>query len=115
MYHRRVRPLLIVAVLLAGCTAPQESVTPPAPPRCAFDRDVYPILARDCSFPQCHGAPERFFRVYAPGRTRLGAGVDVGMASDEELAATYERTRSMLATADQPEDSLLLRKPLEQG
>lgn len=74
---------------------------------------MYPVIARDCGFPACHGAPERFFRVYAPGRTRLAGGI--GPATVEEIDATYERARSMLATTEAPEDSLLLRKPLEQS
>jgi hypothetical protein len=39
--------------------------------------------------------------------------VRIGPASDAEIEATMERARSMLVAAARPEDSLLLRKPLE--
>src|ERR1700755_2646142 len=36
----------------------------------SFTNDVIPVLLRDCGFQACHGSPERFFRVWGPGRTR---------------------------------------------
>jgi hypothetical protein len=103
--------VLSIVFAAVGCTAPVQPVEPPALDLCVFRRDVYPILGRDCSFAACHGAPERFFRVYSAGRSRLD--VLVGPSSDAEIEATFERARSMLASSDTPEDSLFLRKPLE--
>lgn len=80
-----------------------------------FVDEVYPVLLRDCAFSNCHGAPDRYFRVVGPGRHRLDPGVtDVKdpMQLDEVLYS-YERARAMLSTGDSVDQSLLLRKPLE--
>jgi len=97
-----------------------------------FKREVYPVLLRDCGFPECHGAPERFFRVWGPGRTRLPVAVtdDLGMpVLDEngmpllELPGPFDVPTAdeqagsknfALSMIDQRglADSLLLRKPL---
>jgi hypothetical protein len=86
----------------------------PVPDGDQFVNAVYPMLLRDCAFSTCHGAPERFFHVLGPGRTRLSAAT---MPDDpmtvEEVLYSYERSRSMLATSATIETSLLLRKPLE--
>lgn len=75
------------------------------------------MLARDCGFPACHGAPDRFFRVWAPNRTRLDPGTTAlgAPVTPAELDATYDRARSMLASASSPEASLLVRKPLDDA
>ncbi len=104
------------ALLAAGCSAPVPDAQPPPVELCAFERDVYPVLARDCGFAACHGDPARFFRVWAPGRTRLDPVLGpFAPATPEEIEETYDRARAMLATADGPEESLLLRKPLESS
>jgi hypothetical protein len=81
----------------------------------AFQREVYPVLLRDCGFPECHGAPERFFRVWGPGRVRLPGETSIPSAFDlptgDELSATYALALSMIDAQD-PARSLLLRKPL---
>jgi hypothetical protein len=80
-----------------------------------FQREVYPVLLRDCGFPQCHGAPERFFRVWGPGRSRLPRETILPEALDQptgdEVAGTYSLAQSMIDKAD-PAKSLLLLKPL---
>jgi hypothetical protein len=78
-----------------------------------FELQAYPVLLRDCGFPECHGSKDRFFRVFGPGRTRLDgdAGTFVE-ATPEELAQSYDRARSMLAHESSVLDSWLLRKPL---
>jgi hypothetical protein len=72
---------------------------------------------RDCAFSTCHGANERFFQVFGPGRARLDP---VSTKPDDpatlaEVLHSYERARSMLATANPIDQALLLRKPLELG
>lgn len=85
----------------------------PAPDPATFEREVYPVLLRDCGFPACHGAPERFFQVLGPGRTRASEDVaPFDPALPEEVEHTYNRARSMLAHASSVSESLLLRKPL---
>ncbi len=105
--------LLVTALgLAAGCTASPENANPPSLDACAFERDVYPVLARDCGFPACHGSSERSFQVWAPGRTRHDGEGPFEPPSAVEIERTYDRARSVLALARTPEDSLLLRKPL---
>jgi hypothetical protein len=73
------------------------------------------LLLRDCAFSDCHGAKDRFFQLYGPGRTRLApltTKPDDPMTLPE-LLHSYDRARSMLATSNHVESSLLLTKPLE--
>lgn len=118
---------VVMATLLfgAGCSLDATPATPPAANRVLFNEQVYPVLLRDCGFPECHGslssAEARFFRVYGPGRSRLRQPeTDRILADDnpllpvtqEELDRSFERARSMLAGADDAASTLLVRKPL---
>jgi hypothetical protein len=81
-----------------------------------FQREVYPVLLRDCGFPACHGAKERFFRVWGPGRTRLPKDMGVlpeafDLPTGDELSTSYSLALSMIDDGH-PDRSLLLRKPL---
>lgn len=110
----RVVILIACALLAAGCSAPTSDAQPPPVDECVFERDVYPVLARDCGFPACHGNPARFFRLWGPGRTRMNP--DHGPFTPltaEELEDSFDHARAMLAMASEPDQSLLLRKPLE--
>jgi len=112
----RLVPLL--SLLAAGCAFDAPPANPPLPDRVMFDAEVYPILMRDCGFPDCHGNRDRFFRVYGLGRLRLDPelGIDDPI-TPQELNESYERARSMLGSARRAEDTLLVRKPLavDQG
>lgn len=105
--------LLMVALLFGACidtNAPGEPLV--EVDEQVFERDIYPILLRDCATPACHGALERFFRVVGPGRVRLSAKTGpLDAATEAEMVLTLTRARSMLGHGD-PERSLLLRKPL---
>ncbi len=101
-------------VQLGACAMEPVPANPPSPPRAEFDAVVYPIVLRDCGFPACHGSPERFFQIHGPGRTRLDPTTAItAPPTTAERDAAYERARSMLASAESVERSLLLRKPLE--
>jgi hypothetical protein len=90
-----------------------------------FQREVYPVLLRDCGFPTCHGSAERQFRVWGPGRVRLdpndplfdskmGSGGDMQQAqepSQGELNLTFASANGFV-DAREPQRSLILRKPL---
>lgn len=105
-----------IAASTAACASSNEFSGPvPSPDGAAFVNTVYPLLLRDCAFVSCHGASERFFQVLGPGRARLDlrATKPDDPATLQEVLHAYERARSMLATADRPEDCLLLSKPLE--
>jgi hypothetical protein len=78
-----------------------------------FERQVMPILARDCSFHTCHGARQRFFQVMGPGRPRLSPLTpDSDPLTPDELRFNYERARSMI-DRENPARSPLFLKPLE--
>lgn len=99
-----------------GSGSAEYSGVLPSPDGARFVTDVYPILLRDCAFMDCHGKPERFFRIVGPGRARL----DESMKQDDpatlaEVQLTYQRALSMLTSSENVDDSLLLRKPLELG
>lgn len=99
-----------VALALVACDA--EAPVVPAPSRAIFARDVYPILLRDCGFAGCHGDPLRSFHVFGPGRLRLDPDMDLlDPPTDDELSASYERTRAMLLRPAGEDEALLIRKP----
>jgi hypothetical protein len=61
-------------LLLTGCDQVQNPVLEPRDlDEAFFSCDVQPVLARECSFPGCHGSTERPFAVYSPGRMRMSA------------------------------------------
>ena len=85
----------------------------PQPDAQQFAKTVYPLMLRDCGFPECHGSMERFFRVFGPGRLRLDPNVlPLDPATPQEIELSYGRARSMLANDGSVTDALLLRKPL---
>lgn len=100
--------------LLACSNSDAGDAVSPEPSLAIFEQDVYPLLLRDCGFSECHGKPERFFQVWGPGRTRLRMSTMPGDdVTQEEIKRSYERSRAMLATSADVDDSLFLRKPLE--
>ena len=82
-----------------------------------FDREVYPVLLRDCAFSNCHGSPQRFLQILGPGRTRMEDRDPRNPVPlmEREKQLSYERARSMLFTdGSRPiQESPLLMKPLE--
>lgn len=107
------------ALWLCSCVQGEHEVFASAPNTLRFANEVYPILLRDCGFPQCHGDVRRPLLIVGPGRTRLDprpAEVDPAdvlyPVQSAELQLSYERTRSMLTRLSTQEDYLLLRKPL---
>jgi len=114
---RRLAAVSIVySSLCAACGQGQQYSGPlPTPDGQRFVSDVYPLLLRDCAFVACHGATDRFFQVYGPGRVRLDPKLSKpdDAATLAEVLHSYDRARSMLATADTLAAELLLTKPLE--
>ena len=81
-----------------------------------FQREVYPVLLRDCGFPSCHGDTRRFFRIYGPGRVRLPNDqgempTPFDSPTGDEISLSYSLAQSMIDPAE-PGKSSLLRKPL---
>lgn len=107
---------VVVSLLFAACDTPTDTVDIPAPDVASFELTVYPLLLRDCGFPECHGSTDRFFRVYGPGRLRLSESTATfAPATAAELAQSYARTRSMLAHEKSLAESWLLKKPLARA
>src|SRR3954452_13955887 len=81
------------ALWLAACASPDgPPLEFPTPDTKTFALHVYPVLIRDCGFPACHGARERFFRVFGPGRTRMAADtLPYDPATQAEIQSTYDR------------------------
>jgi hypothetical protein len=116
--------LLILSLAAVGCSEEMgDHATFPVGNDFEFTDVVLPVLQRDCGFQTCHGSPERFFRVYGPGRTRLP--LDPTMCTDKLMVPPCnfddlngnERDYSRMSAQsmidiDNPADSLLLRKPL---
>ena len=97
---------------LGACGVDKTPLHIANPDAAHFATQAYPVLLRDCGFPACHGAPDRFFSMYGPGRSRLSAASESGdPATDEEIKHSYDRARSMIDVSD-PARSLLLRKPM---
>ena len=108
----------MACLLLGACADPDVQVTIPTPDIASFESSAYPILLRDCGFNACHGDTKRFFSIFGPGRTRYRPVEQVPLLSPpttEELTASYQRARSMLANDGNIEDSPLLQKPLIDG
>ena len=119
---RRMCPALLALSLLCsnllacGSGSGEYSGPLPAPDGARFVTDVYPLLLRDCAFVDCHGKAERFFRIVGPGRVRLDQTTKPDdPATLAEVQLSYQRALSMLASSENVDDSLLLRKPLELG
>ena len=116
---------VLVALVTPACApgAKEFSGPLPSPDGEMFVKQVYPVLLRDCAHVGCHGMPERFFQLYGPGRARIPlTEMDPAHATElkftdpanfDEVLHSYRRALSMLATADDVEETLLLLKPLE--
>jgi hypothetical protein len=110
-------------LLLAACQS-DESWVLPSGYEASFEKEVFPVLLRDCAFHTCHGAEGRFFRVWGPGRVRLenlGAfqaydakAMPPRVASPLEVNTSYQRAVAFIDKKN-PRRSLLLRKPLAVG
>lgn len=115
--------LLWVPFALSCAQGKEFSGPLPSPDGEQFVKEVYPLLLRDCAHVGCHGMPERFFQLYGPGRARIpfeqmspATRVELDYTDPltfDEVQHSYQRTLSMIASAELVEDSLLLRKPLE--
>jgi hypothetical protein len=110
--------LVLVAALAWSCQGePAWQGDMPQPDRALFESSVYPLLLRDCAFSECHGAPQRFLRVYGSGRSRLPGSVSDPNLVAREHEVSYERAASMLIVPPGVSilEAPLLKKPLELG
>jgi hypothetical protein len=110
--------LALTCALASACASgePYDGALPDGSTYAQFQADVYPVLLRDCAFPECHGGEHRFLQVYGPGRVRLDPhSMSTDPATDAETMLSYQRALSMLVTDADLDRSLLLTKPLERS
>jgi len=114
---RRHALALGALAIAAGCMADLDGSAPPSNLDAAyFHCRVQPILTKSCSAFLCHGDPERYFRVYARNRLRLG-GTEAtrnrkldGAERDFNLASALG-----FVNATEPASSLFMMKPLDEN
>jgi len=121
--------LLVLALSSAGCPSLDQSKGLQKVPAAqsydynAFVCDAMPTLIRRCSYLACHGNVDHGFRVYAPGKLRVGdpttrEGRDAPLTADEidrNFQSAVGMTRAANATErDQANAGKipLLEKPL---
>lgn len=109
--------VMVLAILLSGgCQAGLEDGLAPAPLDEPFFRcRVQPVLTQSCAAFACHGDARRFLRVFARNRLRLG-GTEAdrnAFLSEGERGHNYAAA-SALVVPGRPDESLLLRKPLDE-
>jgi hypothetical protein len=106
--------LSALSLVAAGCSDNQGTGELQVADRSfeVYRDQVFPVLMRDCAFHMCHGAEQRFFRLWGSARARLNPETRaLAEVLPEEIALSYTRTLSMINARD-PGSSLLLRKPL---
>jgi hypothetical protein len=115
---RQLLPALLPATLLIAiaCTQANVETDPPELDFAAFRCRVQPVLVKQCAAPACHGNGDRYFRLYARNRLRFGVG-DLERASpltEAEVRANYDAARALVTGLGAAEDSMLVKKPLEE-
>lgn len=113
-------PLFLLAggalSLLGGCRGDLNEKAPlPSLDEAYFRCRVQPILTKSCGALTCHGDGKRYFHFFARNRLRLG-GTEAernAFLRDTERAYNLDAARA-LVDPEEPEESLLLKKPLAQ-
>lgn len=107
--------LFLAAALVAGC---QQDLREPAElaglDEAFFRCRVQPILVKSCAHFACHGDARRFFRVFGRNRLRYAQPEEKrnSLLAPVEGMHNFDSARAYV-DVDQPEASLLLRKPLD--
>lgn len=103
---------LSIVASLGACANESTALVVSTPDRMQFEREVYPVLLRDCGFHACHGSTDRFLQVFGPGRGRIALEIKpFDPAAPSEIEHSYNRARSMI-DVNHLAQSLMLRKPL---
>jgi len=113
----RIAALAALAGLGAACRSGLDEKAPlPSLDEAYFRCRVQPVLTKSCGAFACHGDAKRYFHMFARDRLRLGGTEEQRNAfmRAEERAFNFDAARAMVSP-DAPEDSWLLRKPLEQS
>jgi hypothetical protein len=101
----------------AGCMADLDEPSPPTSLDAAYFRcRVQPVLTKSCSAFLCHGDPERYFRVYARNRLRVGGTEATRNRKLDEGERAFNFASALgFVDAASPASSLLLMKPLDEN
>ena len=120
----------LAAITVAGCTLDNPAESAPSVSVEFFACAVQPVLARECSFPACHGSPERRFQVLSPGRMRIATEYGIArtqISADDaeagihppltavELDFNVQQALGFAVAAGDVEKSQLLKRPLALG
>ena len=89
--QRDIRIFLVVLLcsLFPACDSPEEIGYVEDLDYNYFTCEVQPVLARECSFPACHGSWQRPFRVLSPGKMRIA-----GEYEKARLAFSKEKAKA---------------------
>ena len=110
-----MRSLLLAGLLLAGCVEPVDPDALPAADYDLFVTTVQPVFVTRCANPSCHGSADRPLALYAEWQFRIDRA-DLWSPpplDDDELQRNFDRARAFLVGLQAPEDSQLLRRPLD--
>lgn len=75
---------------------------------------VQPVLTKSCAGLACHGNEQRYFHIYTRNRLRVSTDPATinAQLTEEERGFNFNSARAFIDPED-PESSLLLKKPLE--
>jgi hypothetical protein len=105
---------LLLCTAHLGCQDLSAPADPPEVDEAFFRCHVQPVLTKNCAAFACHGDARRPLRLFARNRLRLGGTEATRNAplSAEERSYNFAAARAFV-DGHEPEESLLLMKPLE--
>lgn len=108
-----IRPVVMAALLAAGCAADAQGSAPLAP----LDAERYaawvqPVVGRDCGTLDCHGVGLRPLRIYAVDGLRIDPAARGEPIRDDELAWNVAAFEAIDPAAASVDDHVALLKPL---
>ena len=107
---------LVVLLLMAGCQRLDEPQPLQGLDEPFFRCNVQPVLTKSCASLRCHGDGNRYYKIFTRNRLRYGLGEDRRNATLQEIERAYNFNASIAQVdLDEPLESLLLLKPLDQA
>lgn len=114
--------LLLSALIVCGCGehTGSDSASLPDVDYDYFVRYIQPIFEHRCAFFACHGSRQRSLQVYQEVRLREIPDPNPifeapAPLTPSELRRNFEQASGILYGFEDPEDSLLFSKPLQDG
>ncbi len=109
--------IVALALLPTACTVDlEDGASLPALDESFYRCRVQPIVTKSCSMFVCHGDANRYYKLFARNRLRLGLQEEQRNATttEAERRFDFDATRAHVDAAN-PRQSLLLLKPLDQS